>query len=241
MNFFESFKSLEASFFTQEKSAKLASSKGEFEFLDEVFYYEFKKVKFLRLKINKNHQLKLSIPLFYKEEKVFQFIKDNEKWIKTRLETIKNLKKEPNKDEISFLGKNYKTKLEPFCKKTHFKDKILFIKNEQDLDLFLRKNAKIIFNFYLKKWQKHFEKKVRRVSVKKMRTRWGSCNHTKAYINLNLNLMQKPLKAIEYVILHELTHLYHPHHQSSFYEHLQALMPDFRQRERNFFKNRALD
>ena len=44
----------------------------------------------------------------------------------------------------------------------------------------------------------------------------------------------KSLKAIEYVILHELNHLKFPHHQREFYENLQKLMPDFRQRELEF-------
>ena len=219
----------------------ITAGKGEFDFLGQRFFYAFKKVRFLRLKIDKDGLSRLSIPLFYKEKEVLEFLRKNEEWINLKISNIKKHKESKKKDEILFLGKIYKCKFEPFISKTQFKNKVLLVKDEQDLELFLRKNARIIFLFYLKKWQKHFEKKVRRISIKKMNTRWGSCNHNKAYINLNLNLMQKPLKAIEYVILHELTHLIHPHHQASFYEHLKSLMSDYKKRELEYFKNSALD
>lgn len=73
-----------------------------------------------------------------------------------------------------------------------------------------------------------------------MQTRLGSCNHKKAYINLNLKLMEKPLKAIEYVILHELTHLKLPHHGKEFYAFLLENMQDFRQRENIYFNKTPL-
>lgn len=67
-----------------------------------------------------------------------------------------------------------------------------------------------------------------------MQTRWGSCNYHKAYINLNLRLLQKSLKAIEYVILHELAHLKFPNHGKEFYAFIEYFMGDFRQREKEF-------
>lgn len=235
------FNDLNSSHVKKSQNSVLSASSGEFDYLGERFFYTFKKVKFLRLKIDKDCTLRLSIPLFYKEKEVLEFLSKNKAWISSKMSNLKRLQSVPKADEVLFLGRTYKRKFEPFIKKTQFQNKILLVKNEQDFELFLRKNARIIFSFYLKKWQKHFEKKVRRVSIKKMSTRWGSCNHAKAYINLNLNLLQKPLEAIEYVILHELTHLVHPHHQASFYAHLQSLMSDYRQRERRYFKNAALD
>ncbi|MBQ7270076.1 MAG: M48 family metallopeptidase, partial [Campylobacter sp.] len=59
---------------------------------------------------------------------------------------------------------------------------------------------------------------------------WGSCNHKKGYINLSLNLVKKDLKFIEYVVLHELTHLIYPHHRNEFYAFIAKIMPDFKER-----------
>ena len=108
----------------------------------------------------------------------------------------------------------------------------LFVQGEAQLKEFLRDNARKICLFYVKKWQEHFAGRISRVSVKMMKTRWGSCNSKKGYINLSTRLIHKPFGAIEYVILHELTHLKFPHHQPSFYAHIAGLMPDYKARER---------
>ena len=108
----------------------------------------------------------------------------------------------------------------------------LFVQGEAQLKSFLRENARKICLFYVKKWQGHFAGRISRVSVKMMKTRWGSCNSKKGYINLSIRLIHKPFSAIEYVILHELTHLKFPHHQASFYAHIAGLMPDYKERER---------
>ncbi|ECQ5766977.1 M48 family metallopeptidase, partial [Campylobacter jejuni] len=119
-------------------------------------------------------------------------------------------------------------------KKIYFdKDKII-CQNKAKLDLFLRQNAKKIFTFYLKKWSKKTGLFYTHLSIKNMKTRWGSCNHNKAYINLNLKLIQKSLRAIEYVILHEISHLKFPNHSKEFYTFIEHFMSDFRQREKEF-------
>ena len=64
-----------------------------------------------------------------------------------------------------------------------------------------------------------------------MKTRWGSCNPKTPYINLNLKLIEKSKRAIEYVILHELIHLKYPYHNREFYDYLGLYMPDWRERK----------
>lgn len=67
------------------------------------------------------------------------------------------------------------------------------------------------------------------VHVKNMKTRWGSCSST-GVINLNIWLVQLPEELVKYVLCHELTHLHHPHHQTAFWDELQTLIPDCKQR-----------
>ncbi len=64
-----------------------------------------------------------------------------------------------------------------------------------------------------------------------MKSRWGSCNHTKGYINLNLKLIEKPTICIEYVVFHELAHLIYPNHSQKFYNYLTLYMPDWKVRK----------
>jgi len=69
-----------------------------------------------------------------------------------------------------------------------------------------------------------------RVTVRKMKTRWGSCSST-GEICLNLLLMKAGLSQIDFVIAHELCHLRHFAHNASFYALLGEVMPDWKEQE----------
>ncbi len=74
------------------------------------------------------------------------------------------------------------------------------------------------------------------VSVKNMKSRWGSCSTT-GVINLNIWLMQLPDSLIEYVCCHELAHLNNPHHQQKFWNELAEMIPDYRERRKQLKKH----
>ena len=73
---------------------------------------------------------------------------------------------------------------------------------------------------------------VARVSVRSMKTRWGSCLAKKGIITLNKRLLEAPRHCIEYVVMHELCHLVHPNHSRQFYAFLTMLMPDWKERKK---------
>ena len=96
--------------------------------------------------------------------------------------------------------------------------------------------ARRVYEHFIAKFAPAVNRKINRVVVRKMTTRWGSCNSRKGYINLSLNLIEKAPELVEYVVLHELTHLIYPHHQKSFYDFIAKLMPDFKTREQRLNK-----
>lgn len=65
--------------------------------------------------------------------------------------------------------------------------------------------------------------------VKNMKTRWGSCNIKERRIWLSLKLAEKPVSCLEYVIIHELTHLLEKNHNRRFYELLEGFYPEWRE------------
>lgn len=207
------------------------SLKGKFNFKNLNIDFERKKVKYLRLKIDRTLNFKLTIPLHYEDKDVVKFLEKNEIWIKNKQKEILSKKTLLNDNEVYFLGKKYHLIFDENYHKTCIKKDKIFTKNQQEYKNFQKQSAKIIFNFFINKWQFVFDRKVQKISIKEMVSRWGSCNHKKAYINLNLKLIQKPIKSIEYVILHELTHLIYPHHQKEFYTFLYKFMPDYTARE----------
>ena len=70
--------------------------------------------------------------------------------------------------------------------------------------------------------------KIESWQIKKMRTRWGSCNVVSKHINFNLELAKRPIKEVEYVILHELSHLVENTHNQKFIAHVETYMPNWK-------------
>lgn len=66
--------------------------------------------------------------------------------------------------------------------------------------------------------------------VKKMKTKWGSCNTRAKRIWVNLELAKKPPECLEYVLVHELVHLLERTHNELFKAHMDRLLPDWRER-----------
>ena len=68
--------------------------------------------------------------------------------------------------------------------------------------------------------------------LKNMKTRWGTCNVARRRVWLNLKLAEKPLPCLEYVVIHELTHLWEPSHNARFKALMNRFCPDWRTRKK---------
>lgn len=66
--------------------------------------------------------------------------------------------------------------------------------------------------------------------IKRMKTKWGACNHHDGRIWLNSELAKKPVGCIEYIVVHELVHLLEPTHNARFIELMDRFLPDWRSR-----------
>lgn len=89
-------------------------------------------------------------------------------------------------------------------------------KREAILDAWYREQLREIIPPIIQKWQKKLGVEPLEWRIKKMKTKWGTCNVTKKRIWLNLELVKKPMECVEYVVLHELAHLIEPSHNARF-------------------------
>lgn len=78
------------------------------------------------------------------------------------------------------------------------------------------------------KWQPRVGVIVNDVRIKKMKTRWGSCNAGAGRIWLNLELVKKPPSCLAYILVHEMIHFLERHHNERFRALMDALMPQWR-------------
>lgn len=205
-----------------------------------------KEVKHLTVKVKPTGEVILTAPIGTTDDYIQKVINKRTKWIKAKLTFFKRTRK-PIKELVSgenfeYLGRNYRLKVYESTKeyaklqRGYFE---LYVKNKNDF----KRKKKLIYNWYYEKAALHFfnillefnkitKQDINDFRIRQMKTRWGSCNYHKKFINLNLELIKKSKKSIEYVIFHELTHLIHPNHSSEFYKYLTLYMPDWKLRKK---------
>lgn len=99
---------------------------------------------------------------------------------------------------------------------------------ERLLDEWRRSELKRHAAELLGKWQPIIGQQVAHCGIKKMRTRWGSCNSEKRNIWLNLELSKKPLECLEYILVHEMVHFLERGHNDNFRYYMDRYMPNWR-------------
>lgn len=70
------------------------------------------------------------------------------------------------------------------------------------------------------------------IKIRRMTSRWGSCQPTRGIITLNSRLIEAPRSCIEYVVLHEFAHFIHPNHSKDFWNLVAHFMPDYKKRKK---------
>lgn len=80
----------------------------------------------------------------------------------------------------------------------------------------------------IKKWEPVMRVEVKDWGVKKMKTRWGTCNTKAKRIWLNLELAKRDPKFLEYIVVHEMAHLLERKHSRRFYTLMDGFLPDWR-------------
>ncbi len=90
------------------------------------------------------------------------------------------------------------------------------------------REVKIAALVLVDKWEPVLGVKAGRLSVQKMKSKWGSCNVKNGNIRLNSELAKYPKKALEHVVVHELVHILEPSHSTRFYSLMDEFLPNWK-------------
>lgn len=102
------------------------------------------------------------------------------------------------------------------------------VRRQEIVDSWYRSQLKIVASPLIRKWERRLEVRMGRLFVRKMKTRWGSCNPSSKSIRLNTDLAKKPKSCLEYIVVHELAHLIEPNHGAKFVELMDHFLPKWR-------------
>lgn len=199
--------------------------------------------KTISLKIDRKGNLIVYAPKRVDIEKVFKFIKEKESWITRKQGEIKgtlNLNSDLlNYEQILFLGKKYEVLFIKNYDEIVLTDKALCVpakigfsntKLEQSLKNWFVENANVILIKRAKTLLNHTKLSYESISIINSKAKWGMCDN-KGNIYLNYKLLFLSHELIDYVILHEITHLIELNHNEKFYEDLKRVLPDYKQKQ----------
>lgn len=148
-----------------------------------------------------------------------KIIKENQKSILNMI--LKMEKRVDNKSKFLYLGKEYDVIYTSSPGISLGEEKVFVNKNvdDEDLEKWYKKEANKLFQEHLDFCYSKFTRRIPRptLTIRKMTSRWGVCNTKTHRVTLNLELMKKPIYCLDYVIMHELSHLIHADHSREFW------------------------
>ena len=168
------------------------------------------------LRVKENMKIYVSTNVFTSNREVEKIIIKNQSSIINMINKMK--KRCINNEGFLYLGKKYDIIYTSNPGITLGEEKV-FVNREADLDKWYKKQATTIFKEHLDECYNRFTKKIPypTLTIRKMTTRWGVCNTKDKRVTLNLELMRKPIYCLDYVIMHELSHLIHANHSKDFW------------------------
>ena len=185
------------------------------------------RTKNLYLRVRDNLDIYVTGNICYSNQVILDFIHDNEKAILKSINRIKNKKKK--EEYFYYLGVKYDVVYLNQNKIT-FGDRKVFLPYDFNLDNWYKKEAKKIFKEELDKVYQSYIYQIPypSLTIRNMKTRWGVCNYKKCRITLNLELIKKDKIYLDYVIVHELSHLIHHNHSKEFWKCVENNFKDYK-------------
>ena len=147
----------------------------------------------------------VTAPKYMSESRILSFIREKESWIREHQQRVKE--RAQNSSSLKTPEDRSVTQEQKEC----LKERICF---------------------YARKWEPVMRVHCERWTIRDMTSRWGSCSVQKHTIRINLQLAKKPEECLEYVIVHELTHLLEPSHNQRFHAYMKKFLPNYKEREK---------
>ena len=203
-----------------------------------------RKMKNIYLKVEKNADVVVSAPPRTPNYIIKKLVQENIDEIKLRRNNIlKNARLSRNYttgEKLFIFGNEVILKVRIGLKTSVkiYNDKlILEVKDrKQDRELIVTRGLrKILYNIsleFLTKYEKIMGVHAEQLRIKKVKTRWGTCNIEAKRIWINYELVKYPIECLEHTIVHELTHLLETNHTPRFYTLLGKYYPNYRENDK---------
>lgn len=193
------------------------------------------KINIIKKISNKNTYIRVNDDLeIVVTTSIFTTSKEIEKIINENLTSVTKMinKAKTKKDYASsfyYLGHKYDI-VHVNSNTISFGNDKVFIGKSVNVDKYLKNEATKLFKSRLDKIYSGFSKAIPypTLTIRSMKSRWGVCNTKTHRVTLNLELIRKDIVCLDYVIVHELSHLIHANHSKAFWTLVEENCPDYK-------------
>lgn len=206
---------------------------------------EWKKIKNIRLRVcPPDGSVRISAPVRTDTGVLHRFVESKLDWIRKQQARIRMYKPpEPLKyvsGEIHYFGgKRFMLELEERTAKpkVFLEGDIMRLcirpdtsaeKRQAVVESFYRTQLRQALPALIAKWEKVMNTRINDFGIKKMKTRWGTCNRKAGRIWINLELAKRQPECLEYIVVHEMVHMLERGHNTIFYGHMDRFLPQWR-------------
>lgn len=201
------------------------------------------KLKHIYLRLDEEGNLIIRSPKV-SQRRIEQLLLKKAGWINQAREKIESKKGKPadfsaSKATLYYLGRSYPLHLVPHtlkkCALSFDQERFTLCYDRYDeplfqkkIDAFYKDSAKQYLPPLIEKWKREMQLSPTKVSFRKTKRQWGSCSTNNA-LSFNTMMMKLPQDVIEYIIVHELAHIEHKHHQPPFWALVSQHLPHYKQ------------
>lgn len=220
--------------------------------MDYKYTVRYSKRKTLAIKISAEEGLVVLAPYNCSKKYIDKLLKEKQQWIEKNYKDIYELRTSigdrENIEKIMFLGKVYNIKIRYSSLKKSaaaLEGDTVTVRlfgalefNEENRIKALRTvlrawYAEEGYEILQQKTSRYAERlgvKFNKITIKDVKTRWGSCSSL-GNINYNIRLIMMPEDVVDYIVLHELSHLVYMNHSKEFWKYVESFMADYKSRE----------
>jgi len=185
---------------------------------------EKKRIKNCYIRVKEDLKIYVSANYLISRKQIKIILDNNKEYL------AKSIKKQSRKIDNNYYYLGKKITIEYDEEFTGIENGILYVKNFDSIEEWFKKRAKQLFEERIFYWHNKFEEDIPYPSIKcrNMKTRWGVCNKENNSVTLNLQLIHKEMKFIDYVIIHELSHFVHFDHSKCFWNIVSKYEPNYK-------------
>ena len=180
------------------------------------------------IRVKDDLKIYVTTSYFVSKQYIFRLLDENKDYLRKVIS-----KKEEKKENTLYnhLGNSYQVITCNLFDKIEFDNDKIYIPNYKELEKFIKNKINILFKERLDYNYNLFTENIPypKLKIRSMKTRWGVCNIKDNSVTLNSKLIEYDIEALDYVIIHELSHFIHFNHSKEFWLLVSKYKPNYKQ------------